>query len=90
MLEVHRPLHGYLNTGNAVVTHDAQDRLGEIRCPTLILIGEQDIITTVDQSRDMQRRIAGSELLVFPNTLHGFMSERPDAFQSIIDFFARN
>jgi pimeloyl-ACP methyl ester carboxylesterase len=90
MLKVHRPLHGYLHTGHGLLTHDSQERLCEIQCPTQILIGQNDLITTLEQSQDIARRIPHSELLVFEDTLHGFMAERPDAFDSIMQFFARH
>lgn len=90
LLQVHRPLHGYLHTGHSLLTHDSRERLCEIQCPTQILIGQNDLITTLEQSQDIARRIPHSELLVFEDTLHGFMAERPDAFDSIMQFFARN
>lgn len=90
LLQVQRPLHGYLNTGNALLTHDVMNRLGDIRCPTKILIGDKDLITTIEHSVELGRLIPNSEVAVFEKTLHGFMSERPDAFESIVDFFGRH
>ena len=90
MLQVHRPLHGYLNTGNALLTHDVMDRLGEISCPTQILIGQNDIITSVEHSQALAAAIPNAELLVYEDTWHGFMSERPDAFETMLQFFKQH
>ncbi len=88
MLQVNRPLHGYLHTGHSLLTHDSRDRLCEIQCPTQILIGENDIITSLEHSQEIGRYIPHSEVLIFEDTLHGFMAERPDAFDSMLQFFA--
>ena len=90
MLQVHRPLHGYLNTGNALLTHDVMDRLGEISCPTQILIGQNDIITSVEHSQALAAAIPNAELRVYEDTWHGFMSERPDAFETMLQFFKQH
>jgi len=90
MLQVHRPLHGYLNTGNALLTHDVMDRLGEISCPTQILIGQNDIITSVEHSQALAAAIPNAELRVYEDTWHGFMSERPDAFEAMLQFFKQH
>jgi pimeloyl-ACP methyl ester carboxylesterase len=39
---------------------------------------------------EMGRRIPNAEVRIFPNTLHGFMVERPDAFNMIVDFLKRH
>jgi pimeloyl-ACP methyl ester carboxylesterase len=38
----------------------------------------------------MGRRIPKAEVHIIPRTLHGFMTERPDTFDTIVDFFARH
>lgn len=90
LLAVHRPLHGYLNTGHALLTHDVMARLGQIRCPAQILIGKNDIITTVEHSQALAAAIAGAKLQVYEDTWHGFMSERPQAFESMLEFFKQH
>ncbi len=90
MLQVNRPLHGYLNTGNALLTHDVMARLGEITCPTQILIGKNDIITTVEHSQALAAAIPNAELRVYEDTWHGFMSERPEAFEAMLQFFKQH
>ncbi len=90
MLQVNRPLHGYLNTGNALLTHDVMARLGEITCPTQVLIGQNDMITSVEHSRALAAAIPNAELLEYEDTWHGFMSERPEAFEVMMTFFKQH
>ena len=48
--------------GGEAFTYDWMGELGRIRCPTLIMAGELDPITTVADHEDMHARIAGSRL----------------------------
>ena len=68
----------------------AYDWLGEldrIRCPTLILAGELDPITTVADHRDMAAGIRGSRLEVFAGAGHGVFRDKPtEALELIRDF----
>ncbi len=90
MMKVNRPVHGYVNTGNCLLTHDVMSRLGEIRCPTHIMIGSKDIVTTAEHSAELARLIPNAELVVVDNMLHGFMTEKPETFDLIPEFFKRH
>jgi pimeloyl-ACP methyl ester carboxylesterase len=90
LIEAKRPLHGFLNTGNCLLTHDVTDRLAEITAPTLIMCGDEDIITPPRHAEEMGRRIPKAEVRIIPRTLHGFLTERPDSFDVILDFLARH
>lgn len=63
---------------------DSTSVLPSIHCPTLILVGEQDIVTPPAVSRDMQRAIPGSDLVVIPGAGHLSSLERPDAFNAAL------
>jgi pimeloyl-ACP methyl ester carboxylesterase len=47
-----------------------EDRIHEIRIPTLILWGDEDRIVPVDLGHEFHRRIAGSRLILYPKTGH--------------------
>lgn len=55
------------------------ERLGEIRCPTLILVGEKDFLGA-GGSVIMSRRIANAELEIVPERGHGLFLEDPEGF----------
>ena len=68
-----------------------EDRLGDIRKPVLILVGEHDRTTTPRAARQMHDAVTGSELVIFPDAGHMSYVEQPDAyFAAVRDFFARH
>jgi 3-oxoadipate enol-lactonase len=66
---------------------DLTDRLGDIRVPTLILVGEDDPGTPVAASRAIHERIRGSRLVVIPSASHLSNIEQPDAFNHALAAF---
>src|SRR5262245_4783559 len=54
------------------------DRLGEIRCPTLILVGEHDGRTPVPMAEDLNKAIPGSFMKIIPNCGHFYTYEQPE------------
>ena len=62
-----------------------------IRCPTLVLAGEEDILLPVPCAEELARGIAGAELVVLENTGHGMLIETPDAVAAaMLNFLARH
>ena len=53
-------LHAYLRQTDAVLGHDARDRLHLIRCPTLVAVGSEDLITPPALAEELARRIPGA------------------------------
>ena len=90
LLSTPRTVHGFVNTGHAVVNHDTWDRLGSIRCPTLLLCGAEDLITPAAHSEAMGERILNAEVRIVPRAAHGFLTERPASFDVISEFFGRH
>ncbi len=64
-------------------------RLGEIRVPTRVIVGEQDILTPVAVSRRMADRIAGAEFCVVPECGHITFTEKPQETAALIEAFLR-
>lgn len=54
------------------------DRLGEIRCPTLVLAGERDGLRSLEETRELQAGIEGSKLAVVEGTGHMLPLEAPE------------
>lgn len=59
---------------------DAMSRIGEIRCPTLIIACENDRLTPVKYANWLHENIPGSRLRVFPARGHSAMMEIPEQF----------
>jgi pimeloyl-ACP methyl ester carboxylesterase len=56
---------------------DAAPILGQIRCPALVLTGEDDIWSTPTRHREMAAAIPGAELVLIPKSGHMSTMERP-------------
>ena len=56
---------------------DSRPFLGEIRCPTLVLCGRQDVITTVQVHEELRDAVAGATLAVIDDCGHLSALERP-------------
>lgn len=53
-------------------------RLGDIACPTLVLVGDEDVATPPERSRRIQEGIAGAKLHVIPAAGHLSALEQPE------------
>ncbi len=64
-------------------------RLGDIRVPTRVIVGEQDILTPVSLSKRMADRIKGAEFCVVPECGHITFTEKPRETAALIEEFLR-
>lgn len=58
--------------------------LSEIKCPTVVVVGEQDVLTPVKVAQEMHEGIAGSRLEIIPDCGHLSTMERPKATNTIL------
>src|SRR3954447_23429629 len=74
---------------DADLAHDTLDRLAEITAPTLVVVGEQDLLTPPRQARAVAEAIPGArfELVTGPGSSHGLHIERPDDLVRIVTGF---
>ncbi len=75
-------------TGN-IRYWDVTERLGSITIPTLVLTGEYDEVSP-KVAKEIHRRIAGSELFVFPGCSHTPFWEDRSSFMDVVGLFLRN
>ena len=61
--------------------------LREIALPTLVIVGEHDAISTVDEMRGLAEQIPHSQLVVIPDAGHMTPLESPAAFNAAIERF---
>jgi len=66
---------------------DSTPLLGSIHVPTLIIVGDQDVLTPRPLSEEMHRAIPGSELVVIPGAGHLTNLEEPAAFTDALAHF---
>jgi len=60
------------------------DRLAEIRCPTLVLVGEHDVPDMHAIASRIAGSIEGAKLETLPGSAHLPSFERPDEFNAIL------
>lgn len=69
--------------------HDAWDALPSITAPTLILHGEDDRMTPVENAALLAERIPGARLELYPRARHGFFDECSARVNATVLEFAR-
>ena len=77
----------FLAMSEACLAHDCRERLGAIRCPTLVIGGEKDRALGAEASRELAERIPGSELFLYPQYSHALYEEAGDFLARVDDFF---
>jgi pimeloyl-ACP methyl ester carboxylesterase len=71
----------------AILEFNTCERLGEIRCPTLVLVGAEDLLLPPVAARHLADRIPSAELLILPGAAHGLLIETPDTVaQTLLAF----
>jgi 3-oxoadipate enol-lactonase len=61
-----------------------RDDQGNIACPTLLTVGDQDLVTPMSWQRQIAAGIADSRIRIIPNTAHMTMLESPAAFNTVV------
>jgi len=88
-LAVRAPVHGLVGQIRGIL--DAGDspisRLGEIRQPTLVIVGSEDILTPPPDSELLASVIPHARLEIVPGAAHGLMIEHAATFnRTVLDF----
>jgi pimeloyl-ACP methyl ester carboxylesterase len=66
---------------------DAIARVGQIRLPALVIVGEDDVLTPVKYATFLQSQIPGAQLVRIPRAGHYVPLEAPDAVNDAIRAF---
>jgi pimeloyl-ACP methyl ester carboxylesterase len=78
---------GFVDALDALTDYPIRARLGEIACPTLIVWGAEDRLVPVRDADEFERLIPGARKVVWPDTGHVAMLERPQAFNRLLEAF---
>jgi 3-oxoadipate enol-lactonase len=81
------PVEGFAGCCDAIAKIDVLDRLKEIDCPTLVIVGDQDHGTPPEMARQIHANLRGSELVVIPSAAHLSNVEQPETFNAAITAF---
>jgi len=79
----------YAAAWSEIADFDALDRLNRIRCPALILVGDEDRNTPPAASAELARAIPGAEMVVIPGTSNMVPMETAERFNKELIRFLR-
>jgi pimeloyl-ACP methyl ester carboxylesterase len=78
-------LDAFIRQQEAIIARpDSRPLLPTIVCPTLVLVGAEDLQTPVEVAREIADAIPGSRLEVVPNCGHLSTMERPEAVNAAL------
>jgi pimeloyl-ACP methyl ester carboxylesterase len=78
---------GFFDALNAIVGYDFSDRLPEISAPTLLVWGRNDRIVPVSGAYEYERLVPKARRVIFEETGHLPMLERPARFNQLVEEF---
>ena len=78
---------GFSDALEAMCRYPLRDRLEKIACPTLILWGDKDILVPVKDASVFEELIPDSRKIIYTDTGHVSMMERPARFNSDVKAF---
>jgi len=81
-------LDSFVKLMDAFTTYDITDQLGQIVCPTLIVVGEEDQIKGRKLAEMMVARISQAEYFVVPGAGHALCLDKPEPLNTLLLGFA--
>ncbi len=78
---------GFVPALDALLYYDFTDRLPEVKCPTLLVWGAKDTLVPVEDADEFERLIPDARTVVFDDTGHMPMAERPVEFNELLRRF---
>jgi len=85
------PVDGFAGCCDAIAKIDVLDRLKEINCPALVIVGDQDHGTPPEMARQIHANLRGSELLIIESAAHLSNVEQAGIFtRAMTEFLDRH
>ena len=81
------PASGYIGCCHAIPKINVTERLKEVRCPALVIVGEEDPGTPVEMSREIHAALPGAELAILSRASHLSNLEQPAEFNRALGGF---
>jgi pimeloyl-ACP methyl ester carboxylesterase len=81
-------VEGFLNQQTAIIGRpDSRPGLAAIRCPTLVIVGDGDVLTPPDRAQEIVDGIAGARLAIIRDSGHLSTLEQPSAVtKAMVEF----
>ncbi|MCI0545746.1 MAG: 3-oxoadipate enol-lactonase [Candidatus Rokubacteria bacterium] len=81
------PAAGYIGCCHAIPKIDVTDRLGAVRVPALVIVGEEDPGTPVEMARAIHAALPAAELAIIRSASHLSNLEQPEEFNRLLGAF---
>ena len=82
---------GFIPALDALTDYDFRDRLGDVKCPTLLVWGNEDNLVPVADADEFERLIPNARKVILEDTGHVPMIERPQTFNDcLMEFLAED
>jgi len=78
---------GFVDALDALSDYPIRDRLGDITAPTLVVWGTDDHLVPVRDAWEFGELIGNAQVVVYEETGHMAMLERPEAFNALVEGF---
>jgi len=80
-------LKGVQGQMKALSFFNVKKRLSEIRCPVLVITGDEDVMMPPENARLIAESIPGAELYIVKGAGHGFFDEKPEEVNRVLAAF---
>ncbi len=78
------PPKGYIGCCHAIPRINTTERLGEVRCPALVIVGEEDPGTPAAMARTIHAALSSAELVILRSASHLSNLEQPEEFNRVL------
>lgn len=78
---------GYAGAAEMMAQSDTGPLLAQVTAPTLVLVGDEDRVTGVEESRLLAERIPGSRFALIAHAGHAAVQERPEEVAAAMHAF---
>ena len=79
------PAETAVEAGRSIAAHDVRKDLGHVDVPSLVVVGDADLLTPPAHAHGVVEAVPGAQLRVLPGIGHQVMQEDPDALSGLID-----
>lgn len=88
-LAMGRTSHAFVAQVRAILDVDESvaEQLEQVDIPTMVVVGNQDILTPRGDSEEIADRMPNAELVVISGAAHGFMVEHASTFNKVLSEF---
>ena len=90
LLKFPTPPYAFQRQLEGTYTLKTYDRLPQIKAPTLVITGAEDVLIPAKNSEILAAQIPGAKLHIIPGVGHAFMGEGRDAFVEVFVPFAKS